>query len=141
MGRHKYRKRDSTAGRNEIKQDIRGEGQSGEGLLDVVKNLTKKGATKLSQKVGEKAGRKLVDAAFKKTAKPGAKRSPERGYEQSGLYQSPENSGDEIFKILSSASKQTSQKEPKMSEQRTGQRSKQMTQQEINERLSMLMNM
>ena len=140
MGRLKYRKRENeiTQRENEINQDIF---QSGEGLLDVVKNLTKKGAIKLSQKAGEKAGRKLVDAAFKKTERSPEKAKPVRSYE--------ENSGDEIFKILSSASKQKYQKEPKMSEKRTIQRSiqkppprsKQMGQQEINERLNMLMNM
>ena len=112
----------------------------------MVKNLTKKGAIKLSKKTGEKAGRKLVDATFKKTERSPEKAKPEkakpvRNYE--------ENSGDEIFRILSSISKQKSQKEPKMSEKRTIQRSiqkppprsKQMEQQEINERLNMLMNM
>ena len=144
MGRNKFKKRENEINQRGSSDAELGEAlfQSGEGLMDVVKNLTKKGATKLSQKVGEKVGRKLVDAAFKKTAKSGAKRSPERGNEIiNELYQSPENSGDEIFKILSSASKQTSQKEPKISEQRTGQRSKKMTQQEINERLNMLMNL
>ena len=143
MGRHKYRKRENEIIQRESLEQSEDIFQSGEGLLDVVKNLTKKGAIKLSQKAGEKAGRKLKDAAFKKTersAKP-EKAKPVQSYE--------ENSGDEIFKILSSASKQKSQKEPKMSEKRTSQRSiqkppprsKQMGQQEINERLNMLMNM
>ena len=126
MGRHKYRKREK-----EKSEDIF---QSGEGLLDAVKNLTKKGATKLSQKVGEKVGRKLVDSAFKKTARRSPEKSSKSGELISKLYQSPENSGDENFKILSTSSKQ----KPKQS---TGQSPKQISQQEINERLNMLMNM
>ena len=74
------------------------------------------------------------------------------------LYQSPENSGDGIFKILSSAAKQTSQKdseEHKTNNQRPkpmteaydktmsseAVRTRSLTQQEINENLNTLLNM
>ena len=78
MGRHKYRKRENEISQKGSSEQREALFRSGDGLLDVVKNLTKKGATKLSQKVGEKAGRKLVDATFKKTERS-AKRSPEPG--------------------------------------------------------------
>ena len=80
-----------------------------------------------------------MDAAFKKKERK-KKTNPER---------SKENSGDEIFKILSSASKQSEAGEAKQSDsdskagasQAGVNQAKQISQQEINERLNMLMNM
>ena len=129
--------------------------------MDVVKKLGEKGVTKLSQKVGEKAGRKLSDSVFNKKKPEQSKatqiseterserRLPEQSFETiNNFYQSPENSGDEIFKILSSASKpnlgkaKQSLMNQKQKQKQSEARSKApLAQQEINERLNMLMNM
>ena len=160
MGRHKYRKREN---------DI---AQIGEGLFDVAsafaKNLTKKaaeaalkkGAVKLSEKAAESVGRKLGEKVFRKTSRQNPVRSTKitSGISEAqveDLYQSPENSGDEIFKILSSAAKVQPKAKPEVQPKQTlrkdseehkrnNQRSKPMrrlTQQEINENLNRLMNM
>ena len=153
MGRHKYTKREN---------DI---AQNGEGLLDAAKNLTKKGAEaalkKGAVKLSEKAGRKLGEKVFRSSARASLSRAavqPGKTSRQSSRvedlseawYQSPENSGHEIFKILSSAAKQTSQKDseehktnnqrPKPMSREAGQ-TRGLTQQEINENLNRLMNM
>ena len=106
MGRHKYRKREN---------DI---AQNGEGLLDAAsafaKNLTKRAAKSATVKLSEKAGRKLGEGAadnfFRKTSRQNPVHSTKitSGLSEArveDLYQSPENSGDEIFKILFSAAK------------------------------------
>ena len=103
MGRHKYRKREN---------DI---AQNGEGLLDVAKNLTKK-ATEAAlkkdvSKLSEKAGRRLGEKVFSRAAVQPRKTTRQSSVLSEAQYQIPENSGDEIFKILSSAAKQTSQKD------------------------------
>ena len=172
MGRHKYR---SSFRKRE--NDI---AQNGEGLLDAVsafaKNLTKKAAKSAAKsatvKLSEKAGRKLGESAaesvadnfFRKTSRQNPVRSTKitSGLSEArveDLYQSPENSGDEIFKILSSAAKaqpKVKQKvqpkaQPKQILQKdsevhrtNNQRPKPMrdlTQQEINKNLNRLMNM
>ena len=157
MGRHKYRKREN---------DI---AQNGEGLFDVAKNLTKKAAEaalkKGTVKLSEKAGRKLGESAAESVAdnffRKASRQNPIRSTKiTSGLskarvedlYQSPEKSSDEIFKILSSAAKakpkakpevqpkQTPQKDSE-EHKRNNQRLRGLTQQEINENLNRLMNM
>ena len=160
MGRHKYR---SSFRKRE--NDI---AQNGEGLLDAAsafaKNLTKKAAKSAAKsatvKLSEKAGRKLGESAaesvaenfFRKTSRQNPVRSTKitSGLSEArveDLYQSPENSGDEIFKILSSAAKaqpkQILQKDSEV-HRTNNQRPKPMrdlTQQEINKNLNRLMNM
>ena len=155
MGRHKYRKREN---------DI---AQNGEGLFDVAsafaKNLTKRAAksatVKLSEKAAESVGRKLGEKVFRKTQKPVSSTKITSGLSEArveDLYQSPENSGDEIFKILSSAAKAQPKAKPKAKPEvqpkqtlqkdseehkRNSQRLRGLTQQEINESLNRLMNM
>ena len=164
MGRHKYRKREN---------DI---AQNGEGLFDVAKNLTKKaaeaalkkGAVKLSEKAGRKLGESAADNFFRKTSRKNSVRSTKitSGLSEArveDLYQSPENSGDDTFKILSSAAKAQPKAKPKVKlevqpkaqpkqtlqkdsevHKTSNQRPKPMrglTQQEINENLNRLMNM
>ena len=112
MGRHKYRKTEN---------DI---AQNGEGLFDVAsafaKNLTKRAAksatVKLSEKAAESVGRKLGEKVFRKTQKPVSSTKITSGLSEArveNLHQSPENSGDEIFKILSSAAKAQPKAKPK----------------------------
>ena len=100
--------------------------QNGEGLLDAAsafaKNLTKRAAKSAAKsstvKLSEKAGRKLSESAaesvadnfFRKTSTQNPVRSTKitSGLSEArveDLYQFPENSCDEIFKILSSAAK------------------------------------
>ena len=153
MGRHKYRKRE-----NEISQNgERFARAEGSGLFDVAKNLTKKAAEAALKKGAVSVGRKLGESAAEKVFRSSARTAvqPGKTLRQSSRvedlsearYQSPENSDDEIFKILSSISKaqpkQTSQKYSE--EQKTNnQRPKSMrglTQKEINENLNKLMNM
>ena len=166
MGRHKYRKRELTV----FDQDtVPGFAQTfgpgfaqcftqngeqlnqyeGSGLLDIAKNLTKKATVKLSGKAGRKLGESTADNFFRKISMQNPVSSTSRLSESQveDFYQYPENSGDEIFKILYSAGKvkqkQTSQKDSE-EHKRNNQRPKPMkglTQQEINENLNRLMNM
>ena len=124
----------------------------------------KKGAVKLSEKAAESVGRKLGEKVFRKTSRQNPVRSTKitSGLSEArveDLYQSPENSGDEIFKILSSTAKVQPKAKPKAKPEvqpketlqkdseehkRNNQRPKPMrglTQQEINENLNRLMNM
>ena len=153
MGRHKDRKREN---------DI---AQNGEGLLDAAsafaKNLTKRAAKSATVKLSEKAGRKLGESAadnfFRKTSRQNPVHSTKitSGLSEGrveDLYQSPENSGDEIFKILFSAAKAKPKAKPEVQpkqilqkdseeHKRNNQRLRGLTQQEINENLNRLMNM
>ena len=156
MGRHKYRKREN---------DI---AQNGEGLLDAAsafaKNLTKSAAKSATVKLSEKAGRKLGESAadnfFRKTSrqKPVSSTKITSGLSEArveDLYQSPENSGDEIFKMLSSAAKAKPKAKPEVQPKQTLQKDSEvhktnnqrpkpirdLTQKEINENLNRLMNM
>ena len=109
MGRHKYRKRKSE-NYEYVNQT------EGSGLFDFAKNLTKKtakaalkkGTLKLSEKAGRKLGEKAVDSFFreKSSQKPVESQVKSENFvENKDLYQSPEESGYEIYEILSSASK------------------------------------
>ena len=146
-------------------------------MFDVAKNLTKKAAEavlkKGTVKLSEKAGRKLGESAAESVAenffRKASRQNPVRSTKiTSGLsearvedlYQSPEKSSDEIFKILSSAAKakpkakpeakpevqpkvqpkQTLQKDSE-EHKRNNQRLRGLTQQQINENLNRLMNM
>ena len=92
----------------------------GSGLFDFAKNLTKKtaeaalkkGILKLSEKAGRKLGEKAVDSFFKKKSSlsdRGAELLSQKPVESENfvehLYQSPKESGYEIYEILSPASK------------------------------------
>ena len=119
----------------------------------------KKGAVKLSEKAAESVGRKLGEKVFRKTSRQNPVRSTKitSGLSETrveDLYQSPENSGDEIFKMLSFATKAQPKAQPKAKPEvqpeqtlqkdseerkRNNQRPKPMrglTQQEINENLN-----
>ena len=109
MGRHKYGKRKSE------NYEYLNQTESS-GLFDFAKNLTKKtaeaalkkGTLKLSEKAVRKLGEKAVDSFFRKKSsqKPVENQVKSENFvENKDLYQSPEESGYEIYEILSSASK------------------------------------
>ena len=82
-------------------------------MLDAAKNLTnkaaeaalKKDAAKLSEKAERKLGEKVFRSSDRTAVHPGktSRQSSQVEDLSEARYQSPENSDDEIFKILSSA--------------------------------------
>ena len=123
----------------------------------VAEAALKKGAVKLSEKAAETVGQKLGEKEFRKTSRQNPVRSTKitSGLSKTqveDLCQSPENSGDEIFKILSFAAKAQPKAKPEYSQnkhykkiqksiKRNNQRLRGLNQQEINENLNRLMNM
>ena len=151
MGRHKYRKRKSE------NYEYVNQTAEGSALFDFAKTLTKKTAEaalkKGTAKVGRKLGEKAVDSFFGKKSSlsdRGAEllsQKPvesENFVENKDLYQSPEESGYEIYEILSSASKMKPEMKINKNDSEEIKKSKNMkglTQKEMNENLNRLMNM